>query len=504
MKVNMMNEIGSKSLISFIGNIVGKIFVLINGIIFARILGPELFGEFTFVVSVLAIVLVIGNLGLPTGVIAFIPKYSKAEKLKRNAIISFAITLVFIINLLIIFVLYLNIHVITEYILLDNKYELLMVILLPTIIIINISNVLLGIFRALKKIKVYVISSNVVRHVVEFIVFLLLFIVIGESIFTLVSAYYIGLILTILYLFYQIIRVHWRFTWNSGYYQESKRLFIYSIPLLFNGIMIVLINNIDIYMIGYFHNSIEVGIYKLAMTFGNVAMFALLSLNSIFPAITTKLYHSKKVDELKTVFQQSTKWVMLFSLLVFSILLVLSEEIMGLVSQEYILGSQALVLIALGQVFNSIVGPVGTINSMTGRPRYNLYANLSAIIINIALNMWLIPIMGISGAAIATAVSLLISNVIRLILVYYQLKIHPYSIPFVKVFIPFSLATCLGYLLSQMIMQNFLLQFTIISFTIITVFVTCTYYLVCSREEKLKIKLIIYKIKSGIANKVKF
>jgi O-antigen/teichoic acid export membrane protein len=166
--------------------------------------------------------------------------------------------------------------------------------------------------------------------------------------------------------------------------------------------------------------------------------------------------------------------------------------------QEFKIGAYALIFIALGQIANVIVGPAGYINTMTGNPRYSLYNNFIVLFLNIAMNYMLIPLMGINGAAIATAVSVLIANFIRLFFVYSKLKIHPYSVDYFKI----TLAIFLSYFISNFINQFLIntmhdliviLIITIIFFSLFSVF----YYIFgISKEDK----FILNKMKKKITS----
>jgi hypothetical protein len=72
---------------------------------------------------------------------------------------------------------------------------------------------------------------------------------------------------------------------------------------------------------------------------------------------------------------------------------------------------------------------------MIGKPLVNLYNELGTFVLNIILNLFLIPKYGIVGAAIATTISVTLINLIRIFEVYTILKIHPYNASYVKHFL---------------------------------------------------------------------
>jgi O-antigen/teichoic acid export membrane protein len=69
---------------------------------------------------------------------------------------------------------------------------------------------------------------------------------------------------------------------------------------------------------------------------------------------------------------------------------------------------------------------------MSGRSKLNLI-NISFILVtNILLNLFFIPKYGVSGAALATTISISLGGVIALLEVNAILKIHPYRLDFFK------------------------------------------------------------------------
>jgi O-antigen/teichoic acid export membrane protein len=84
--------------------------------------------------------------------------------------------------------------------------------------------------------------------------------------------------------------------------------------------------------------------------------------------------------------------------------------------EEYKSGYVALVILLAGQVVNAGSGPVALLLNMTGYERYTLRGVGVSTILNVVLNVILIPKYGIAGAAVASALTLVGWN---LILVYF-------------------------------------------------------------------------------------
>ncbi len=86
-----------------------------------------------------------------------------------------------------------------------------------------------------------------------------------------------------------------------------------------------------------------------------------------------------------------------------------------------------LVVLSVAQFINCITGGVGFTLSMTGKQYLEMYNSIAMVLINIVLNYFLIPEYGAMGAAIATSISIIAINLVRLAEVYIFYKIHPYS-----------------------------------------------------------------------------
>ena len=62
-----------------------------------------------------------------------------------------------------------------------------------------------------------------------------------------------------------------------------------------------------------------------------------------------------------------------------------------------------IVIIAAAQLFSSSVGPTARVLAMTGHQRMVMFATLGSAVAAAALNLLLVPLFGIFGAAAATA-----------------------------------------------------------------------------------------------------
>ncbi|MGW4462007.1 flippase [Micromonospora sp. NPDC004704] len=182
---------------------------------------------------------------------------------------------------------------------------------------------------------------------------------------------------------------------------------------------------VDTLLLGFYGNE-DIGAYHVATRLVTVAVFVLAPINASFGPYLAHLYHQGRMDEVRRIYAVATGWVVRLSLPAFVALLVLPEQLLHLVNGSALAGGAAVTIaLALGQLVNAATGPCGTLLNMSGRVSVNMVDNLAALVLNILLNLWLIPAYGILGAAVAWAVSLAAVNIARV----WQVRVLVHAVP---------------------------------------------------------------------------
>ena len=103
---------------------------------------------------------------------------------------------------------------------------------------------------------------------------------------------------------------------------------------------------------------------------------------------------------------------------------------------EFEAGSSVLVIGAAGQLINCSVGSVGYLLLMSGNQRRLIKVQIAMAGLSIVVNITLIPLLGIVGAAVAAASVNVISNLWNLSEVRKALHIFPYNRSYLALLIP--------------------------------------------------------------------
>ncbi len=176
----------------------------------------------------------------------------------------------------------------------------------------------------------------------------------------------------------------------------------------------------------------EVGVYYTAFKLSMFAAVALMAINSIASPKFAEMFAKNDMEGLKKVIHQSTKMIFWSSAPLVIIFFIFPEFFLGLFGEEFKIGVTAFIFLSCGRLISSFSGSVGNILQMTGNQ--NIYAKilLFGAILNVLLNLILIPRYGISGAAIASMSSLIVWNLSMVLVIKKKFGFYTFYIPFVK------------------------------------------------------------------------
>jgi len=189
----------------------------------------------------------------------------------------------------------------------------------------------------------------------------------------------------------------------------------------------------DKLMLGNMRSPEEVGIYFTAFKLSMFASIALMAVNSIAAPIFAELYGKKDMDRLRKVAHQSSKIIFLTTLPLVLGFLIFPDFLLGLFGPEFAeKGVIAFMLLSFGKLISSLSGSVGNILQMTGKQVAFMNILFIGAIVNLVLNLFLIPKFGINGAALASMISLSLWNLIMVYFVKRKFGFYTFYIPFIK------------------------------------------------------------------------
>lgn len=197
---------------------------------------------------------------------------------------------------------------------------------------------------------------------------------------------------------------------------DTRLLLTTSSPLFWLALTNLGMAMTDTIMLGIWTDSESVGIYGVAARTAMLTSFILIAVNSVSAPKFAALHAQGNGQDLSRLASNSARLTTLLSLPVLLIFLIFPEQVLWVFGPEFMAGAAVLSILAAGQFVNAATGSVGYLLIMTGNERLERSLAAGFFLINIALNLVLIPLLGMVGAAISTALSLGSRNLVAYVL----------------------------------------------------------------------------------------
>ncbi|HLD34197.1 MAG TPA: flippase [Candidatus Nanoarchaeia archaeon] len=186
----------------------------------------------------------------------------------------------------------------------------------------------------------------------------------------------------------------------------SYRLFVFSTPVFLSSIANRVIGYIDTLILTYYRTSAEVGVYNVVLPTALILLFIGQGISSIMLPLASELWAKNDKKRLADGMRLIYRFVFLLAIPVISALFIYArlfiEKFFG---AEYVSGAPALQILLVGVLFYTVAVIHENLISGIGKPQIITKIIIAAAIVNFVLNMILIPVWGIYGAAIATTIS---------------------------------------------------------------------------------------------------
>jgi len=214
--------------------------------------------------------------------------------------------------------------------------------------------------------------------------------------------------------------------------EELVTFYDYALPNTFKTIGQLLRSRVDVILIGWFLTASAAGIYNVALFLTSLITIPLIAFNQLLPPIASRLYADGKVDRLQAIYSTVTRLVFTITLLLATIQFVYRAELLALFGSEYTRGSLVLAVFVVGRVVGNGVGATGWLLLMTDHQYLRLVNSWVLAVLNVAASYYFVLEFGLVGAALGTAGSIAVVNLVRLAELYYLEGLQPYDAKFLK------------------------------------------------------------------------
>ena len=202
---------------------------------------------------------------------------------------------------------------------------------------------------------------------------------------------------------------------------------------ILNGFSTNIILTVDTIMITGMIGLSATGIYASCMIFGMMVSLPSRSILKITNIVSARAWKENDMAAIKNIYEKSCMTLFIIGLLMFIGLWVNIDNIFEILGPKFVSGRWVIFFIGLGSLIDMTTGANSSI--LGSSPQYKVQSLflIVLVVLLILTNFLLIPIYGITGAAIGGAVSLSILNLFRFLYLWYKYNLQPFNLKFLLV-----------------------------------------------------------------------
>ena len=251
---------------------------------------------------------------------------------------------------------------------------------------------------------------------VEFSTFLLL----------LTLSYFLQLVGIVLYLMY-----HRQFKiarkWLPEVSAKAKEMTNFGLFTAFSKGTNYLVAWIDSMMVSTLVGIPAVGVYFIYQYFGLLTTLASRALQPITMPLVAGGFKEENMEKVQDVYRRTAIIQLIGGGLILVGLIVNIDNVVAILPPEYAVGSMVGVIIGVARLFDMSTGVNGMIIVNSKYYRYDFYFMIALTLLSIATNYYFITTMGLTGAAVATAISAFIYNFWKCLFVKWKFNMQPFT-----------------------------------------------------------------------------
>ncbi len=392
-------------------------------LLLTRMLGPDGYGTVYLAISVFSVASLFGTVGIPKSTAKFVTEYAQKDRTQvRHIVRRSTIALVFTTGIVCLVYFALIDPIVAVY---DEPALGPLLVLGTAYIAINVAYGYVTIlFQGFGKVPL----TGVTRAVANASQFgaIVLLLVLGFGTVGVIGGFVIGYAIAVLIASLyaaKILRTYPRT--ESAEPGLTRRVLEYSVPLTASQAGNVLYKRVDTLMVGFFLTPVAVGFYELAK---QVSTFVIAPADSLgFTVAPTFGEHksSAQLERAARVYEQSLEYILLLYLpAVVGVVLLAEPGIRFVFGSAYLGAVPVLQIFSVFILFQAVDKITNDSLDYLGRATERAIGKGVTGTANFCLNVALIPLIGVEGAALSTAVCFALMVLYNLYLIDSELDLH--------------------------------------------------------------------------------
>lgn len=194
----------------------------------------------------------------------------------------------------------------------------------------------------------------------------------------------------------------------------AREVFGFTIPLLTSDLVYMVMNTSDVVLLGHYGGATDVAAFRVVMPAATLNQLVLSSFTLLFTPLAARMFARHDEEGINRLYWQTAIWMAVLSFPIFALTFSLAQPVTStLFGARYADSATYLALLSFAYYFNAALGFNGLTLKVFGRLRYIVSINIFVALVNLGVNLLLIPRYGPLGAAIGTTSTLVLHNVLK-------------------------------------------------------------------------------------------
>jgi O-antigen/teichoic acid export membrane protein len=208
---------------------------------------------------------------------------------------------------------------------------------------------------------------------------------------------------------------------------EAREFWAYTAPRALGSVAQVALQRLDIVLVAALAGPVQAAVYTAATRFVVLGQLAAQAIATGVQHRFGTLFAVGDRAAAGELYRTATGWLIALTWPVYLLLAVLAPYLLPVFGPGYGVGAPMLVILALAMLVATGTGMVDNVLNMAGRTTWTLANVVLALVVDVVLNVVLVPRIGALGAAIAWAVAIVLNNLLPLGQLAVSLRLHPFG-----------------------------------------------------------------------------
>lgn len=418
----VLNQSFKNTVILILGFAIGGINVLF---LYTHFLQDDYHGLITFILSTANILLPLTIFGMQHSVVKYFSSYK--EKSEKDSLLSWSLILPLLIIVPLGFVGMYAYEFIANWISEENS------LIKEYTYLIFLCAIFMGyfeVFYAWTKVQLNSVFGSFVREIfaracasILLVAVFLKWITPSQFIYGITIAYFLRMLIMMLYAFKIYLP---KFTFEKP--KNLKEIVRYSLYIIMAGSAATLLLEIDKFMIPQMEQIAEVAYYSVGIYIASVVAIPNRAMQQITNPITAEFLNTNNLKGMKDLYKQSSINLLIVGGLLFLLINLNIVDMYKIIDKpQYAVGVLIVLMISFSELYKLSLGINGAILTNSKYYRMFFYFSVAMAVTVIVLNKFLIQKFGIDGAAMATLITILIFNTIKIWYIKKKFDMQPYT-----------------------------------------------------------------------------